>query len=411
VRTVRLLRVTKVDNALEIIWRSFRPLAAEEVGLDIAGGRYLAEEIVAPEDVPAFDRSTVDGYAVRAAETFGAQESLPALLEKVGKVRMGEEAIPIKTGQCCYVPTGGMLPDGADAVVMIEQTTEVDGLAHIYKQVAPGENIIKRGEDIRRQQTVLRKGQKLRGPEIGLLGALGITGVKVVRRPVVGLLSTGDEVAPVDTPVLAPGWIRDANGVALAYLVTQTGARVVRGGIIPDRYKDLYVGVQSLLEKVDMVVLSGGSSVGERDFIPRVLKELSGGDLLIEGIAIQPGKPTILAKCGEKPILGLPGHPVSALTIFALFGCALIKRLSGAGDREWQPTVRAQLTKNIPSRPGRVDLVRTALQGREGKVLATPVFGRSGLLHTLAEADGVICIEAERDGLSAGEEVEVYLWV
>ena len=407
---MRLLRVSKVEDALEIIWKSFRPLVAEEVDLDVAGGRYLAEDITAPDDVPAFHRSTVDGYAVRAAETFGAQESLPALLEKVGTVRMGEKAGVIKAGQCCYVPTGGMLPDGADAVVMIEQTTEVDGLAHIYKQVAPGENIIKRGEDIRRQQTVLHKGQKLRGPEIGLLGALGITGVKAVRRPVVGLISTGDEVAPVDTSVLAPGRIRDANGVALAYLLAQTGVQVVRGGIIPDRYEDLYLGVQSLLAEVDMVVLSGGSSVGSRDFTPRVLQELSGGELLLEGIAIQPGKPTILAKCGDKPILGLPGHPVSALNIFALFGCALIKRLSGAEDREWQPTVRARLTKNIPSRPGRADLVRVSLQRQEGKVLATPVFGRSGLLHTLAEADGVIRIDAERDGLSAGEEVEVYIW-
>lgn len=407
---VRLLKVTKVEEALRIIGESFNALEAEEVTLDRAGGRYTAEDVIATEDVPAFDRSTVDGYAVRAAETFGAQESLPSLLELAGTVRMGEKAGEIGPGQCCYVPTGGMLPAGADAVVMIEETEEVEGVVHIYKQVAPGENIIKRGEDLRRRQPVISRGRRLRGPELGLLGSLGISRVKVVRRPLVGVISTGDEVVPVETPSLAPGQIRDANGVALAYLVAQAGADVLGGGIISDSHDAFYLGIKSLLERVDMVVLSGGSSVGTHDFTPTVLRELGGGELLIEGIAVQPGKPTILAKCQGKPVLGLPGHPVSALNIFSLFGRAVLNRLSGAAGEDWRPSVRAVLTRNIPSRPGRTDLVRVVLQKTDGGITATPVFGRSGLLRTLAEADGVIQVEAEADGLAAGEEVEVFIW-
>lgn len=407
---MRLLKVTMVEEALKIIWNSFSPLGAEEVALENAGGRCCAEEIIAPEDVPAFDRSTVDGYAVRAAETFGADGSFPSFLELVEKVRMGEKAGKIGAGQCCYVPTGGMLPSGADAVVMVEETEEVEGLVQVFKQVAPGENVIRRGEDLGCGQTVLRRGRKIRGPEVGLLGSLGITRLKVYRRPLVGILSTGDELTPVETPSLKPGQIRDANGVALFYLCRQAGAEALSGGIVSDCYDGFAQAIKSLLTQVDMVVLSGGSSVGTRDHTPEVLRDLSGGELLLEGLAIQPGKPTILAKCDNKPVLGLPGHPVSALNIFSLFGRALINRLSGAADEEWRPSVRAVLTKNIPSRPGRMDLVRVSLQKTDNRITATPIFGRSGLLHTLALADGVIQVDAQLDGLAAGTEVEVFIW-
>lgn len=407
---MRLLQVTKVEDALGIIWDSFSPLAPEEVALTKAGGRYCAEEVMAVEDVPAFDRSTVDGYAVRAVETFGASGSFPAFLELAGKVRMGEKSGTLHVGQCFYVPTGGMLPVGADAVVMVEETEEGDGLVQIFKQVAPGENIIKRGEDLSRGQTVLRRGQELRGPELGLLGSLGISRLTVFRRPLVGVLSTGDELTPVETQSLKPGQIRDANGVALVYLCEQAGAEVLNGGIIPDCRGTFTQALKSLLAEVDLVVLSGGSSVGTHDYTPEVLKELSGGDLLLEGLAVQPGKPTILAKCGDKPVLGLPGHPVSALIIFSLLGRAIIRRLSGAAGEEWQPSVRAVLTKNVPCCPGRLDLVRVQLEKTDGGVTATPIFGRSGLLHTLALADGVIQVGTELDGLAAGTEVEVFLW-
>ncbi len=407
---MRLLKVTLVEEALKLIWDSFSPLGTEEVALENAGGRYCAEEIIAPEDVPAFDRSTVDGYAVRAEETFGADSSFPSFMELTGKVRMGEEAGKIETGQCCYVPTGGMLPAGADAVVMIEETEEVEGLVQIFKQVAPGENVIRRGEDLSRGETVLGRGRKIRGPELGLLASLGITRLKVYRRPLVGILSTGDELTPVETPSLRPGQIRDANGIALFYLSRQAGAEVLSGGIVNDSYDDFVQKIKSLLKQVDMVVLSGGSSVGTRDYTPEVLRDLSGGELLLEGLAIQPGKPTVLAKCENKPVLGLPGHPVSALNIFSLLGRALINRLSGAAGEEWRPSVRAVLTKNIPSRPGRIDLVRVSLQKAGNRITATPIFGRSGLLHTLALADGVVQVDAELDGLAAGTEVEVFIW-
>jgi len=407
---VRLLKVTKIDDALKLIKDSFSPLETEEVTLEKAGGRYCAEEIIASEDVPAFNRSTVDGYAVRAEETFGATANFPSFLELAGIGQMGEEAGNIGSGQCFYVPTGGMLPLGADAVVMVEETEEVEGLVQVFKQVAPGENVIRRGEDLSCGQVVLGRGRKIRGPELGLLGSLGITRFKVYRRPLVGILSTGDELTPVETPSLKPGQIRDANGVALFYLCRQAGAEAVNGGIIPDQYDAFAQRIKSLLAQVDMVVLSGGSSVGTRDYTPAVLQELSGGELLLEGLAVKPGKPTILARCDNKPVLGLPGHPVSALNIFSLLGQALINRLSGAAEEEWRPSIRAVLTKNVPSRPGRIDLVRVSLQKTGNRITATPIFGRSGLLNTMALADGVIQVGAELDGLAAGAEVEVFIW-
>lgn len=407
---MRLLNVISVEKAFKIINQSFTALESEEVSLNDAGGRWTAEVIVASEDVPSFERSTVDGYAVRAAETFGAQESLPSVLELAGSVKMGEAAGEIQPGQCCYVPTGGMLPKAANAVVMIEETQELSGIIHIYRQVAPGENMIKRGEDLRQEQQVLPVGRRLRSPELGLLASLGINSVKVVRRPVVGVFSTGDELVPIETQILSPGRVRDSNGIALAYLTKQVGAEAIAGGIIGDSFEDFYMGLSRMLETVDMLVLSGGSSVGDRDFTPAVMQKLSGGELLIEGLAIQPGKPTLLANCNGKPILGLPGHPISALNIYSLFGRALIRRLAGATDEGWRPSVRATLTRNIPSRPGRTDMVRVALSESDQGIKATPVFGRSGLLRTLAEADGIIEVKAESDGLLAGAEVKVYIW-
>lgn len=407
---MRLLQVKAVEKVFQIIAESFGPLEAEEVLLSHAGGRITAEIIVAPEDVPAFERSTVDGYAVSASETFGAQEGLPAMLELVGEVCMGESAPKIGTGECCYVPTGGMLPSGSDAVVMIEQTEVTGTLVHIYRQVAPGENRIQRGEDLQSGQVVLERGRRLRAPELGLLASLGITRFKVVRRPIIAILSSGDELVPVETQVLAPGQIRDSNSVALAYLAAQMGGEVLRGGILPDCYPDFYEGVSRMLKRADMVVLSGGSSVGNRDYTTQVLQELGEGGLLVEGMAIQPGKPTLLAKCQGKPVLGLPGHPVSALNIFTLVGGAIIRSMSGSGAEVWRPSVPAILARNIVSRPGVTELVRVSIKKTEKGTVATPIFGRSGLLRTLAEANGTIWVPAEAEGLAAGEKVAVFLW-
>jgi molybdopterin molybdotransferase len=407
---LRLLKVTAVADALGIIGESFTALAAEEIGLVNAGGRYLAADVRAPEDVPAFNRSIVDGYAVHAGETFGAQETMPSLLKLSGEVKMGEPAGRIKPGECCYVPTGGMLPSSADAVVMVEYTDVLGEEVSIYRQVTPGENLIKRGEDLQSGHIALAKGKRLRSGEMGLLASLGVTAIKVVKRPVVGVLSTGNELVPSETPDLPPGKVRDTNSMALMALCNRIGAQAVYGGILGDSYEQFLSGIKTLLERADMVVLSGGSSVGSRDYTHSVLKELGMGRFLWEGLAVQPGKPTLLTKVGNKPILGLPGHPVSALNIFLVFGRAILERLSGAGADLPRPYVVAKLTRNIPSHPGRTDIVRVALNPTEAGMTANPVFGRSGLLRTLSEADGVIWIPATSDGLDAGEEVQVYLW-
>lgn len=405
-----MLCVAAVDEVWRIIDESFGPLGSEKIALIDAGGRYLAFDIAADEEVPAFPRSTVDGYAVRAQETFGAQENLPAFLELVGEVKMGESASAINKGETCYVPTGGMLPAGADAMVMLEYTEVTGSLLNIYRQVAPGENLIQAGEDLARGQLVIEQGRKLRGPELGLLASLGITKVTVHQKPRMAIFSSGDELVSWETPILSPGRIRDSNGIALTYLAEQMGAQAVYRGILPDQYDVFLAEISRALAEADMVVLSGGSSVGNRDFTARVLKELGGGRLLVEGVAVQPGKPTLLAKAQGKPLLGLPGHPVSALNIFTMFGSPIIRRLAGARTPTWKASVRAVLTRNIPSRPGRTDLVRAALKHTEQGVTATPVFGRSGLLRTLTEADGVIWIPAEADGLLSGATVDVFLW-
>ncbi len=407
---MKLIRVKDLHTVLQLIEDNFSPLPAEKVSLEQAGGRTVSETVIAREDVPGFNRSTVDGYAVFAGDTFGAGESLPAVLDCTGEVLMGQAAPEIEPGQCCQVHTGGMLPPGADAVVMVENTEVLGSQVHIYRQVAPGENVIHRGEDLQKGSPVLQAGTRLRAPELGLLASLGITEVTVYRRPVVGLLSSGDELVPYHTAKVSPGQIRDSNGIAINYLARQAGAVVINGGILPDDFSQFLSRSQKLLAEVDFLVLSGGSSVGTRDFTAQTMQELGRPGLLVEGIAIQPGKPTLLANCRGKPVLGLPGHPVSALNIFAQFGVAVLNRLSGIPGKLFTPTVRAVLNRNIPSRSGRTDYVRVRLSSVNGHPEASPIFGRSGMLRTLAQADGIVIVPAEKEGLSAGEPVEVILW-
>jgi molybdopterin molybdotransferase len=407
---MKLMRVKSPEEVLDLINSNFEPLKPETVALLELGGRTLAEVIYAPEDVPGFDRSTVDGYAVAARNTFGSGEGAPAMLEVVGEVLMGKTAPPIKDGQCCLVHTGGMLPEGADAVVMIEDTEVTGTMVQGFRQVAPGENVIHRGEDLKEGAVALPQGHYMRAPEIGMLASLGITEARVYRKPKIGFFSSGDELVDYHTGTLEVGKIRDSNAPALLYLTAQLGADIEYGGILPDIFAVFLQKSQAMLEKVDFLVFTGGSSVGTRDFTARTMDELGNPGLLVEGIAIQPGKPTLLANCGGKPVLGLPGHPVSALNIFSLFGKAIINRLSGRPEKPYSPTVKASLARNIPSRSGRTEYVRVKLELTSDGLQAVPVFGRSGMLRTLAEANGLIAIPSEIEGLSAGTTVEVALW-
>ncbi len=435
---MKLMNVKDPAEVMQLIDENFRALPAEMLPFTEAGGRYLAEEIYSPEDVPGFNRSTVDGYAVKARDIFGAREGLPAMVECRGEILMGQASSPMQGGDCYQIHTGGMLPEGADAVIMVEDTELLGNTVQCYRQVAPGENVIHRGEDVKNGQLVLDKGKLLRPPELGVLASLGITEIKVYRQPVTGLLPSGDELVPWDTKELKPGQIRNSNGPALASLARQSGAQVIQGGILPDKMEEFLGKSNSLLKEADFLVFSGGSSVGTRDFTALTMNKLGKPGLLVEGISIQPGKPTLLANCNGKPVLGLPGHPVSALYVFMIFGSYIIRKLSGAGGTKLQPTVKARLARNVPSRSGRTDYVRVKLrpgaagnsspanlqediaapESMPGVMLeampevmpeAIPIFGRSGMLRTLAEADGYFIIPPEKEGLLAGEKVAVFL--
>ncbi len=407
---MKLMRVTDPEDVLKIISDHFKPQGSESKLLEEAGNRCLAGDIYAPENIPDFKRSTVDGYAVAARDTFGAGEEIPAMLECVGEVLMGQSAPPISPGQCCLVHTGGMLPGEADAVIMIEDTEVTGTLVQSFRQVAPGENVIHRGEDLKQGDLALKKGHLLRAPEIGLLASLGITRVDIYRSPRVGFFSTGDELVDYSRPDLKPGQIRDSNAPALLYQARQMGAEAQYGGILTDRFEDFLEKSRALLESVDMLVFSGGSSVGTRDYTARTMQELGRPGLLVEGISIQPGKPTLLANCEGKPVLGLPGHPVSALNIFKIFGRAIINRLSGREEKPYRASVKATLSRNVASRSGRTDYARVKLERTAEGLVAIPVFGRSGMLRTLSEADGLLLIPAEKEGLGSGEIVEIELW-
>ncbi len=406
------MQVSDPVAVLNLIKEEFKALPAETLAIELAGGRYLAGDLKSFEDVPGFNRSTVDGYAVAARESFGAGESVPAMFELAGEVLMGKSAPSIRPGQCRLVHTGGMLPENTDAVVMAEDTEVSGNLVNSFKQLAPGENVIRRGEDLKAGTTALEAGQLLRAPEIGLLASIGITAVAVHRQPQIGFFSSGDELVAYSSRQLEAGQIRDSNAPAISYLARQYGAGFKYGGILPDDFAVFLEKSRAILEEVDFLVFSGGSSVGSRDFTARTMQELGKPGLLVEGIAIQPGKPTLLAKCNDKPVLGLPGHPISALNIFSIFGRAIIDRLAGRLTERLMPTLSATLARNVASRTGRTDYVRVKLKREEtsGELTAVPVFGRSGMLRTLAEADGLLVVPPEKEGLSAGEQVEVYLW-
>jgi molybdopterin molybdotransferase len=384
----------------------------EEVPLAEALGRITAAAIPAPEDLPPFDRSSVDGYAVLAADTFGASEGLPAYLTVTAEIPMGQApSLPLLPGQAQRISTGGALPAGADAVVMLEHTeTLTPDEIGVLRPVSPGENVMHRGEDCRVGEPLLPPGHRIRAQELALLQSAGVRSVPVVRRPRVAIISPGDELVDPATPP-GPGQIRESNAAALTALVRRDGGEPAYLGLAADRESDIRAYLQAALA-YDVILISGGSSVGTRDLTARMIAELGQPGILVHGVKLKPGKPTILAVCNQKPVVGLPGHPVSAQVVYGLFVTPLLRQLQGLPpEPPFQATVRARLTKNIPSAPGRTDCVRVRLL-REGDVLlAEPVHGKSGLVTTLVRADGLITIPSAKEGLLAGEWVDVELLV
>ncbi|MGA3085169.1 MAG: gephyrin-like molybdotransferase Glp [Thermodesulfobacteriota bacterium] len=403
-------QVKTSQEIFELI-QGFPLLPGERVLLSEGLNRVLAEDILSPEDLPHFPRATMDGYAVRARDTFGASEAVPALLTLSGEIAMGQEVkAPVEPDHCFRIATGGMVPPGADAVAMIEHTQQLDSRTiEIFKSVSPLDNFIQMGEDIKKGQPVLVAGQRLRPQDLGLLAGLGVIDIPVYRQPKVAIISTGDEIMPVEEQP-PPGFIRDINATTLQALTAESGARPKFFGRAQDKFEDLKVLCQKGLDQTDMVLISGGSSLGVRDYTLEVIRSFPESEILAHGISISPGKPTILARVGNKILWGLPGHTVSAMVVFALFVNPSLKQLEGKKIGRSIPGVQARLTRNIASAQGREEYIRVALKKGEAGWEAVPVLGKSGLISTMVRADGLIRIDQNCEGLEKGEWVEVLLF-
>ncbi len=401
----------KVMDADQVLARrfDFPRVAAETIPIAETLGRVLAEDVVSDVNLPDFRRTTVDGYAVKASSSFGASEGTPAYLAVGGTIRMGETPdFSLGPGEAARISTGGMLPEGADSVVMIEHTEALDeATIEVYKSVAPGQHVIEIGEDFQKEEVVLKAGRKIRPQEMGLLAAFGRETVTVYKKPVVGIISTGDEVVSIDqTP--AVGQIRDINSYTLASLVRESGGEPVTRGIVRDDYETLLKTCRSAVEETDMILISGGSSVGTRDFTIDVLSALSDSEILVHGISISPGKPTILANVQQKAFWGLPGHVVSAMIVFTMITRPFLRHIAGLDGEEHRTfSIPARLSRNIPSAQGRVDYVRVRLVQKEDGLWAEPIRGKSGLINTMVRADGLIQIDRDTEGLDQGETVSV----
>ena len=397
-----MLSVIPIAEALSLVLKKFgsKNGRIESISLQELLGRCLAEDIIAQEDVPAFDRSTVDGFAVRSADLRGCSDSIPAILQKTGESIMGQSYDTALTRvRCVEVPTGGAIPPEADAMVMVEFTENLGGDQFaFYKPVAPGANLILRGEDLQQGEAILKAGKKLGIADIGTLAALGKTEVPVFTRPVVGVISTGDElIAPGEK--LKPGQIRDVNSDMLKAAVEQLNGITISKGIVEDQYNALKDACSELLADVDVLLVSGGTSVGEKDNMPRIVAEL--GEMLVHGLAVKPGKPTIIGEVEGKPIFGLPGNPVAAFFIFDyLVKPLLLAKQGGKVERE---QVDAILTRAVSSNHGRAEFILVQLDGNE----AERVPSKSGLISTVSRANAYFIIPRDQEGLPKGTLVHV----
>ena len=402
-----MLHVKTPEEVLALIEAEFEAVAGTEmVSLSAAMGRILAEDIAATEYVPDFDRSTVDGYAVRARDTFGCTDAIPAILPLQGEVLMGEGAeFALNPEECVAVPTGGAVPKGADSVVMVEYTEDYgDGTIGISKSAAPGQNMIFRGDDVFPGKVVLEQGRVLSSQDIGALAAIGRVQVPVAKKLKIGVISTGDELVPPEQ-IPGPGQVRDVNSPMLEAMLTAFGAEVINYGIVIDDEALLSEKVHKAVAECDAVLLSGGSSVGVKDAACRIIESM--GSLLMHGIAIKPGKPTILGKTGAKPLVGLPGHPVAAYFITKIFILPLLCRLTGRKQESY--TTTARVTESISANHGRAQVHCCRLESRDGALWASPIRGKSGLITTLAGADGYFIIDRDCEGLPQGAQVQVFV--
>lgn len=405
-------QVLPVVDALALLDSIWQPQpGSETIATADALGRVLAADLHSPEQAPAFRKSTVDGYALRAADTFGAGQSLPAFLHLRGELLMGAAPnMDIHAGETLLIHTGGMLPAGADAVVMLEYTQPInEAEIEVLRAVAPGENVIEAGEDVAEGALLLPRLHRLRPQDIGGLLAVGVTEVAVLSPPRVGILSCGDELRPPEA-TLEPGLVRDINAYTLSALAEGLGAAPVRLGIAADALDDYRRLADDGFAACDILLLSAGSSVSARDYTADVINGLGEPGILQHGLATKPGKPTIIALCENKPVIGLPGNPVSALLVARQLLPHLIARYFGGGPQP-PATVRARLSQRVASVTGREDWVAVKLSASaDGMTMAEPVFGKSNLIFTLVGADGLLRVPLNRGGYEAGSIVDVDLF-
>jgi len=404
-----MFNVLTVKDTSKLIDENFSfAIESEKVTLPHATGRILKHDIIADEDVPGFRRSTVDGYAVNSRDLFGARESIQSILDLKGEILMGQEALGIISvpGQCYYVPTGGMLPGGSDSVVMIEYSEKLDDTTILVsKSPSPGENVVEVGEDIRKGEVVIKKGTRLRAYEIGVLSSLGFYEVDVCKKPRIGIISTGDEVVHPSENI-SQGQIRDINTYLLNSLAEENGCVPVAYGLVRDKYELLKSIVEKAVNECDIVLISGGSSVGKRDNTPKVINDLENGELLVHGISVKPGKPTIIGKAKEKIIFGLPGHPLACSVIFQIMVKYYIDRLTGHKETSYPISCRFKI--NYHKAKGREEFLPVKIEDKGTELIASPVFGKSGLITSFSKAWGYIRIGRNEEGIREGQIVSVY---
>ncbi len=394
-----------VDQAL----RSFseieiKRVESESVSIFEACGRILAEDIVAKWDVPHFDRSAVDGYAVRAEDTFGASPTNPIILKLAGEVEIGEKPCELKRGEAVKVSTGSALPKGANAVVMLEYTKEFNGNVEIYKAVTPWENVSRRGEDVKAGEVVLKRGEILQPQDVGIISALGYSKVRVLRRPKVAVIATGNELVEVGK---APkiGKVVNSNSPMLCCAIREFGCEPIYFGIAKDDLDVMAEKIEKATKSADVIVVTGGTSVGKKDLVPEVVKRL--GKLVVHGVAMKPGMPTGLGVIDGKPILLLPGFPVATLIAFYTFFPEILTKITGVKvvAKKWS-VVKAKLARRIPSQPGVRTFARVVLKEGVAEPLRT---SGSGILTSMIRANGLIVIPEDKEGFEEGEDVEVIL--
>ncbi len=403
--------VVSVKDGRKILMENFKDyeFCTEYVDLEHSHNRILGEDVYSTINVPEFNRSTVDGYAIKVEDSHGADRSIPSIINILGEIMIGEKTdSSIKSGEALYVPTGGMIPKGSDGVIMVENVEKMDdNTLLVYKPISQGENINYKGDDIEEGSLALKKGREITAEVLGVLAALGIPKVCVYRKPKFYIISTGDEIIDIDEE-LTLGKIRDINSYTLASLVRGIGGTVVGRNIVGDDYQLLKDKVKKAIDISDIILLSGGSSVGTRDYTDKVIDSFNGKGVLLHGLAIKPGKPTIVGEANGKLICGLPGHPVSSIIVFkALLEYYIRKKM---GMTKIAPKVKAVMDHNFPSDPGKETYQMLRLRQKGEILYGTPVFGKSGMISLLSESQGYTIIGSQEEGVYKGEERDVYLF-